>query len=71
MDPRIKSAVDKLDPGGWTLTVAGFARRSLKMKLPMSSANRREARALMVEAFGEPRRVPHDGVMVECWDLQK
>jgi hypothetical protein len=71
MDNRIKSALDKLDRHqGWSLTVAGFARRALKMKLPMSGMNRREARAIMVAAFGEPRRVPHDGIQVEVWDVQ-
>lgn len=71
MDQRIKSALDKLEHGGWSLTVAGFARRALKMKLPMSAKDRAEATRLMHATGLGHRRVKYGTTMIDVWDYQK
>ena len=43
-EPRITAALDKLDHGGWSLTVAGFAARVMKIAKPrLASSNARPA----------------------------
>jgi hypothetical protein len=69
MDKRIAIALAKLERGGWSLTVGGFARRALRMKgPPMSASDRREAHALMMATGLPHRRVPYAGTAVDVWD---
>lgn len=64
------AAIAKLDPGGWSLTVGGFACRALKIKKP-TPAEERELRDLMHQTGLEHRRVKYGGGYIDCWDIQK
>lgn len=69
MDERIKTALAKLEKGGWSLTVGGFALKALKLK--PSAANRAIARSAMMETGLELRRVEYCGKWIDVWDFQK
>lgn len=66
-DPRITAALAKLEHGSWSLTVAGFARKALKMPTPMSAKDRAVAHAAMM-ATGLPHRRTRYGVIIDVWD---
>lgn len=68
-DSRIAAALAKLDHGSWSLTVAGFARRALKMSHPMKLTERTRARDLMMATGLPHRRVKCDDGMIDCWDV--
>jgi hypothetical protein len=65
----LKAAIAKLEKGGWSLTVDGFARRALRMKAPLSFAERAELKALM-NATGLPPRRILVGMALDVWDYQ-
>lgn len=70
MDPRISAALDKLEHGGWSLTVSGFAARALKIKSPTP----REKSMLrdMMNQTGLPlRRVKYGSDFIDVWDYEK
>ena len=64
------AAIAKLDSGGWSLTVGGFACKALKIKKP-SPADLRDLRDLMNETGLEHRRVKYGSDMIDVWDIQK
>ncbi len=66
----LKSAIDNLAPGGWSLTVGGFAKRALKLK-SLTPADERELRDLMHQTGLEHRRVKYGDGYIDCWDIQK
>lgn len=69
-NPKITAALDALAPGGWSLTVLGFAAKTMKIKNP-DFRQRIELRDMM-NATGLPlRRVMVGGEMVDVWDVQK
>lgn len=72
-DPRLPilvAAIAKLEPGGWSLTVGGFACRALKIKKP-TPAETRELRDLMNQTGLPARRVKYGSDMIDVWDVQK
>jgi len=70
IDPKITAALDKLDHGGWSLTVAGFAARAMKIKSP-TARDKSMLRDMMMETGLEHRRVKYGDDMIDCWDVQK
>lgn len=66
----LRAALAKLDSGGWSLTVGGFARRALKMKAPLSPKDYAACKAAMNQLGLEHRRVPYSGQMLDVWDYQ-
>jgi len=70
VDPKITAALDKLAPGGWSLTVAGFAARAMKITSP-TAREKSMLRDMMMETGLEHRRVKYGDDMIDCWDLQK
>jgi len=70
VDPKIMAALDKLAPGGWSLTVAGFAARAMKITSP-TARDRAMLRDMMMETGLEHRRVKYGDDMIDVWDLQK
>lgn len=70
VDPRITAALNNLAPNcGWSLTVAGFACRAMKIKEP-TARDRTMLRDMMNETGLPSRRVMIGGEMVDCWDVQ-
>lgn len=69
-DPRISAALDKLEHGGWSLTVSGFAARALKIKSP-TAREKSMMRDMMNETGLPMRRVKYGDDYIDCWDLQK
>lgn len=70
IDPKITAALDKLDHGGWSLTVAGFAARAMKIKSP-TARDKSMLRDMMNETGLETRRCIVGGEWVDVWDYQK
>lgn len=67
----LKDGLGKLAPGGWSLTVNGYAKRAMKIKHDLSAREYGELRDLM-HATGLPhRRVKFGGKMIDVWDFQK
>jgi hypothetical protein len=66
-DPRITKALSKLDHGGWSLTVTGFACRALGFRPPYTETQKRQARDAMM-ASGLPHRRTQYGIIIDCWD---
>lgn len=67
----LKAGLAKLGPGGWSLTVTGYAARVLKIRGKLSAKQRADLRDMM-HATGLPhRRVPYAGQMIDVWDYQK
>lgn len=72
-DPRLSilvAAIGRLEPGGWSLTIGGFAKRALKMK-SVTPAETRELRDLMNQTGLPTRRVKYGSDMIDVWDIQK
>ena len=70
LDPRITTALANLGPGGWSLTVLGFAARAMKIRDP--SARDRAMLRDQMNATGLPmRRVKIGDEYQDVWDLQK
>lgn len=70
IDPRITAALEKLAPGGWSLTVAGFAAKAMKITSP-TARDRSMLRDMMMETGLEHRRVKYGDDMIDVWDIQK
>ena len=70
VDPKIAAALDKLDHGGWSLTVAGFAARVMKIAKP-TARDKSMLRDMMNETGLEMRRVKINGDWTDVWDIQK
>lgn len=67
----LKAGLAKLDNGGWSLTVHGYAVRTLKIKGKISPKQFAQLRDMM-HATGLPhRRVPYGGQNIDVWDYQK
>lgn len=64
-DPRIQAALGKLEHGGWSLTVNGFARRAVGTK---SKETDKELRDLMMETGLPHRRITYGGAGFDVWD---
>lgn len=64
IDPRIKTALSKLDHGSYSLTVAGFARRAVGAK---SNETDRDLFNLMMDS-GLPHRRITRGIAIDVWD---
>lgn len=71
MDPRIAAALAKLESGGWSLTLDGFARRACKIKQKPTAKEYAELKRLM-DGTGLPSRmVKYGGGTFPVWDYQK
>lgn len=72
MDNRIAAALSKLDRGGWSLTVEGFARRALKLAHPLTGRQKEMLRRLMMDSGLPYRRVPGPtaGQALDVWDYE-
>jgi len=70
VDPKITAALDKLAPGGWSLTVAGFAARAMKIAKP-TARDKAMLRDMMHETGLEMRRVKINEEWTDVWDIQK
>lgn len=70
VDPKITAALDKLDHGGWSLTVAGFAARAMKIKSP-TARDKSMLRDMMNETGLPLRRVQYGDGFIDVWDYQK
>lgn len=70
IDPKITAALNNLAPNcGWSLTVAGFACRAMKIKEP-TFKDRIRLRDMMNETGLPSRRVMVGGEMTDVWDVQ-
>lgn len=67
---KLQAAIAKLDQGGWSLSVTGFAARALKIKTPLTFKQKSELRDLMHQTGLEHRRVMYGGEMIDVWDYQ-
>ena len=72
MVAALRDALAKLDRNcGWSLTVAGFGRRSLKLKAPLTFRQQSEIKSAMDKLGLEHRRVKcGEGEMMDVWDYQ-
>lgn len=66
----LKTAITKLDPGGWSLTVNGFARRALKMKPPLTKKQETELSDMMDKTGLVRRQVKYGSGFISVWDYQ-
>lgn len=64
----LKAALGRLERGGWSLTVNGFARKALRLPEPLSPSLAAELRMLMHGLGLRHRRVPYAGAMGDVWD---
>lgn len=67
----LRAGLAKLGHGGWSLTIAGYARRTLKIKHDLTGREFIALRDMMNGLGLEHRRVPFGSAMIDVWDYQK
>lgn len=68
MEPKIRTALDRLEHGGWSLTIGGFTRKAMGIKGEPTSKQREELKRLMMATGLPHRRVPYGGGAIDVWD---